>query len=223
MRVDLKVRLEPGRTDSPDTIDRSRQSDSSRAHDRARGSSARCDRRAGVGSTWQSRLRVGIFIAGRLRAGPGRPIGAVRRRAERHDPRGSQRRAAARRVPRSHARGGGGRRARIAGTGVCARRSERPLLRELHQSGRGHRGRPIPAIGGSADRGRRFAVRSPLERYGRGGVHRAAVREPQRRATSRSVPTAFSTSASAMAVPATIPRIVRRIRPSCSGRCCEST
>ena len=42
-------------------------------------------------------------------------------------------------------------------------------------------------------------------------------------ATSRSVPMAISTSAWAMAVRATIPSIARRIRRSCSARCCAST
>ena len=66
--------------------------------------------------------------------------------------------------------------------------------------------------------------RFDLRWNGTGGRHSSRSRSRTTTAgTSRSVPTVFSTSAWATAVPATIPRIVRRIRPSCSERCCEST
>ena len=59
-------------------------------------------------------------------------------------------------------------------------RDQRPLLRQLHRPAGEHGGRPLPAIGWNplvADAASRFDLRWPPG----GDVHRAAVRESQRR------------------------------------------
>ena len=122
---------------------------------------------------------------------------------------------------------GGDRRRRRAGAarpGVPAGRGdERPVLRQLHQPLGRHRRRAVPALEQRRGRRSRVALRSALGRRRRAGVHRAAVREPQRRPSRVRSGRLSSTSASATAARATIPIIARRIRRSCSARCCAST
>ena len=224
MRVDLKVRLEPGAKDSPDTIDRSWHPLQSALRSRSRffcspGSPRRRRLNLEVASTRQdSRPRSRSCRTrpiARSSSSSSRTVTSAR--ARRH--------GAARRLPRSLGGDRGRRRA-----GACsawrsppdAATSGRFFVNFTNRSGDTVVAR-FRRSADPVDRRRRVAVRSALGRRRRAGVHRAAVREPQRRATSRSGPTDFSTSASATADPATIPRIARRIRRSCSARCCGST
>ena len=115
------------------------------------------------------------------------------------------------------------RRARPARPGVRARlRPSGRFFVNFTEPIRPHGRRAVPAIGRSARRRSGVALRSPV-----GG--RAAPRSSRSRsrittaATWRSDRTAISTSGSATAAPATIRNIARRIRRSCSARCCAST
>ena len=100
-------------------------------------------------------------------------------------------------------------------------RDERPVLCQLYRPCREHRHRALPAFGRSGGRRPRVAVRSAVAV--RASSTSSSLTPITMAATSPSARTAISTSRSATAGPATIPRTARRIPRSCSARCCAST
>ena len=194
-----------------------------------------CDRDCRRWSSWsaaaelhaQLRLRAqasGFVEPDCVRAGSGRSRRAVRRPAGRPHPRRARRRRCSAPTFSTCRR----RSSRAASRGCSAWRSRRTRSRAAASSSTS----PIdPATPSSRASAGRATAWSPTPRRDSicAGAARRARRSSRSRsrittaATWRSVPTGFSTSASATADRATIPIIARRIRWSCSARCCAST
>ena len=123
-------------------------------------------------------------------------------------------------LPRASRSDQPGQRGGPAGSGVPPEvQGERPVLRLLFGQRPGE-----PAVGGLAVPGRegRPSPGRPVERNANLGLRRGSVREPQRRHTSPSAPTASSTSPSATAAPPTIRSPPARTLATGSGRSCGS-
>ena len=183
----------------------------------------------GIGVDLHAQLRARVHASGftsadRVRAGSGRSGRPVRRAAERPHPRDSRRRRAAGGFHRSVGRHRVGRRAGTA----RARVSPGGARRAAGSSSTSPTAPATPSSRGCAARRIRWWPIPPRDSIcdgaaRRAGVHRAAVRQPQRRPSGVRSRRLSLHRARRRRLGQRSRIIARRIRPSCSARCCGST